>query len=103
MSHLKRGLTVLAAKGQWEPLHRFGQRAVDELSELGLEKEADEIAAFLADKLPENAREQKADSHPALPTQCPACGAPLRSDEVMWIDRNTAECLFCGNPVRGED
>ena len=103
MPHLKRGLSALAAKHQWEPLHRFGQRAVDELKELNLNQEADEVAAFLADKLPENAREQKADSHPALPIQCPACGAPLRLDEVMWIDQDTAECAFCGNPVRGED
>ena len=102
MPHLKKGLSILSAKRQWEALHRFGQRAVDELRELGLEEEADEIESYLADKLPINAREKKASSHPALPTQCPACGAPLRSDEVMWIDRNTAECPFCGNPLRGE-
>ncbi|MBT7074406.1 MAG: hypothetical protein HN922_05815, partial [Anaerolineae bacterium] len=38
MPHLTRGLTMLAAKKQSEAFHRFGQRAIDELRELGLEK-----------------------------------------------------------------
>jgi hypothetical protein len=31
-----------------------------------------------------------------LPAVCPKCGAPVRSDEVEWIDDNSAECDFCG-------
>ncbi len=31
-----------------------------------------------------------------LPATCPQCGAPLRSDEVDWVDSNSAECGFCG-------
>lgn len=27
---------------------------------------------------------------------CPKCGAPVRSDEVEWIDDTSAECDFCG-------
>jgi hypothetical protein len=37
---------------------------------------------------------------PTLPMHCPACGAPLRPDEVDWLDNVTAECGFCGSPVR---
>ena len=31
-----------------------------------------------------------------LPTACEKCGAPVRSDEVDWIDSASAECAYCG-------
>ena len=31
-----------------------------------------------------------------LPTACPQCGAPVRGDEVEWIDLASAVCTFCG-------
>ncbi|MBT3336987.1 MAG: hypothetical protein HN855_05700 [Anaerolineae bacterium] len=104
MPHLKQGLAAIAAKKHWEPLQNFGQRAVDELSELGYQTESDEIAAYLAEKLPTGtASPAKARSRPTLPTHCPGCGAPLRTDEVEWIDQKTAECIYCDSPVRGEN
>ncbi|MCP4141525.1 MAG: hypothetical protein GY755_14785 [Chloroflexi bacterium] len=102
MSHLKHALMVMSAKKHWEPFQRFGQRAIDELKELGLEKEAQEITVLLNERLPEKTVFSKTKSRPVLPTQCPNCGAPLRSDEVTWIDQHTAECAFCDNPLRGE-
>ena len=33
---------------------------------------------------------------------CPSCGAAVRPDEVEWLDYVTAECAYCGSPVRGE-
>jgi len=41
-------------------------------------------------------------SRPALPTHCPACGAALKPNDVEWLDDVTAECEYCGSPVRGE-
>jgi len=35
----------------------------------------------------------------ALPTDCPSCGAPLRSDEVEWLNDQSAECAYCGSVV----
>jgi hypothetical protein len=35
-----------------------------------------------------------------LPTHCPSCGAALRPDEIEWLDESTAECAYCGSPVR---
>ena len=32
-----------------------------------------------------------------LPAACPGCGAPVRSDEVSWVDAHSAECSFCGS------
>ena len=37
-----------------------------------------------------------------LPAACPQCGAPLRSDEVEWIDTMSAECNYCGAVVPGK-
>jgi hypothetical protein len=31
-----------------------------------------------------------------LPTGCPKCGAPVRHDEITWVDAQTAECPYCG-------
>ncbi len=105
MPHIKKGLASFAAKGQREPLNRFGQRALVELKELGYAAQAQEIDDYLSDKLPEKATPPQRISQikATLPTHCPGCGAPLRTDEVDWIDQHTAECIYCSSPVRGED
>lgn len=36
----------------------------------------------------------------SLPSFCSQCGAPLRSDEVEWIDQQSAECGFCGSVIK---
>jgi hypothetical protein len=35
-----------------------------------------------------------------LPNTCPQCSAPVRGDEVEWIDSSSAECSFCGAVIR---
>ena len=37
-----------------------------------------------------------------LPSKCPHCAAPARSDEVDWIDANSAECIYCGGVIQTE-
>jgi hypothetical protein len=39
-------------------------------------------------------------THGRLPSSCPQCGAPVRSDEVDWIDNTSAECIFCGAVIQ---
>lgn len=34
-----------------------------------------------------------------LPADCPRCGAPVRSDEVEWIDDTSVECAYCGGVI----
>ena len=36
----------------------------------------------------------------ALPFKCPGCNAPLRADEVEWIDAQSAACAYCGSIVQ---
>lgn len=37
---------------------------------------------------------------PRLPSFCPQCGAPARSDEGQWVDGNTMLCTYCGVPIQ---
>jgi uncharacterized Zn-finger protein len=99
---LKRGLELLAQRGQFQRLHQFGSRTVEELNQHGLNNEAGEISAWLISVLPETPAAERPVHKPALPTHCPACGAPLRHDEVEWQENSSAQCGYCGSPVRNE-
>jgi hypothetical protein len=37
-----------------------------------------------------------------LPATCHQCGAPVRSNQVEWIDDSSAECDFCGAVLQTE-
>ncbi|MFT3895377.1 MAG: hypothetical protein QM730_27440 [Anaerolineales bacterium] len=105
MTSLKRGLELFAQRGQWHKLQNMGSRVVSELKERGLTKEAAEIEAMLkgaAPSVPVVAETTPA-KKPVLPTHCPSCGAPLRPDEVEWLDDVIAECGYCGSPVREDN
>jgi hypothetical protein len=88
-------------------MHRMrmvGERAIDELQTRGLNAEADEIAALLGANTPAvDLVEKEAPApmkKPVLPTHCPSCGAAVRPNEVEWLDEATAECAYCGSPLR---
>ncbi|MBI5944140.1 MAG: hypothetical protein HY864_07215 [Chloroflexi bacterium] len=101
VAHLRRGLTLLEAQGRIPRMQAFGQRAVSELKARGLTAEAEEIAALI--QVPashETPTEPVAAKRPILPTHCPSCGGAVRPDEVEWLDDITAECAYCGSPVR---
>lgn len=97
---LKRGLELLAQRGQLPRLRRFGTMTVNELNERGFRNEADEIAVWLESVLPNAPSAENANARPALPTHCSSCGAPLRPDEIEWLDQVTAECGYCGSLIR---
>jgi hypothetical protein len=108
MPSLRRGLELFAQRGQWQRLHQAAARVVGELTARGLKDEAAEIESFFKGSSPSL---PATESHPAktpvkrpvLPTHCPSCGAGLRPDEVEWLDQVTAECAYCGSPVREEE
>ena len=35
-------------------------------------------------------------AHGRLPSACPKCGAPVNPLDGVWIDRENAECNYCG-------
>ncbi|MEW6287847.1 MAG: hypothetical protein AB1509_16645 [Chloroflexota bacterium] len=97
---LKRGLELLAQRGQFQRLAEAGRRTIGELNEHGLKAEASAMEAWLQSVLPAAVSPVMPVKRGILPTHCPSCGAPLRPDEVEWLDEMTAECGYCGSPVR---
>ncbi|MBI4731841.1 MAG: hypothetical protein HY781_06900 [Chloroflexi bacterium] len=105
MANLKQGLTIIAGRGNYQNLQNAGQRAIAELTQRGLTAEAAEIESLLKGVIPASfaAGPVAGPAKPRLlPTSCPGCGGPIRSDEVEWVDEATAECPFCGGAVRAE-
>ena len=100
MPSLKRGLELLMQRRQFLRLHQAGLRVISELKERGLTKEASEIETWLKSVLPSVPSVDPSPKRPALPIRCPSCGAAVRPDEVEWLDEVTAECAYCGSPIR---
>ncbi len=105
MPSLQRGLELFAQRKQFQRLHQAGTRVSAELTERGLKTEATEIESWLKTILPSTPsfEQPTPTKKPILPTHCPQCGAALRPDEVEWLDVLTAECAYCGSPVREEN
>ncbi len=109
MQLLRTGLGILLTAGAIRRLRQMTGSAADELDELGHAPESEEVRKFLAG-IPAPAESELEPSgaapaeppHPILPTHCGQCGAVVRSDEVEWIDSQTAECAYCGSPIRPE-
>lgn len=104
MAHFKHGIQLLSQTGRYNQVYRVGQRIIQELRMRGLDKEAREIAALVGSNTPAIAdmpTERGPDmSTIILPTHCTSCGGPIRASEVEWTDARTAECAYCGSPVR---
>ena len=104
MADLRSGLTILATQGRFSRMQILGQRIIHELQARGLNPEAEEIANLLSGNLPSITSDEKPapEKRPVLPTHCPSCGASVKPDEVEWLDEITAECSYCGSPIRDE-
>jgi hypothetical protein len=99
---LERGWKLASANGRIGLLARLGPGLSAEIGQLGYVEQAHSIQGWLgklpAAPAPAFTQSQK---RPELPLKCPSCGAPVRPNEVEWLDEQTAECDFCGNPLRG--
>jgi hypothetical protein len=104
MADLRRGLTILASQRRFPRMQLLGGRIVDELRARDLNAEAGEIETLLNGNLPAaaSAETPAPEKRPTLPTHCPSCGAAVKPDEIEWLDEITAECSYCGSPVRDE-
>lgn len=104
VTHFRSGLTLLSTQQRYHRLRKAGARIVNELRERGLNAEANEVESVLGnnDQAPAEKEAPVAQRRAILPTHCPSCGAAVRPDEVEWLDERTAECDYCGSPVRAE-
>lgn len=117
--HAQAAHAWLSAGVEQRAMNQAGQ-AMQMFARLGMVQRAQEFKTNFSRRLQEAGFESSAesinraydtvvavvDSHPALakrgalPSACPHCGAPLRSDEVDWIDEQSAECGFCSGVVQ---
>lgn len=98
------GLGLMAASGLDLRLGIAARRLIVELDQAGFKQEAQQLTGFagnLAQGLDRPPDILAVPKRPMLPTHCPGCGAPVRPDEIEWLDEITAECDYCGSPVRG--
>ncbi|RJP50154.1 MAG: hypothetical protein C4583_11010 [Anaerolineaceae bacterium] len=111
IAHLKHGLESVASTGRVVWLAKAGNRVVAELNQKGMTTEAQEIANWLQATIPPTQDVVRGisagmNATPAkkviLPTHCPSCGGSIIADDVEWLDEITAECNWCGNPIRAE-
>lgn len=102
--HFRSALTLLGTQQRYRRLQNVGERIIAELRERGLNAEAEEVESVIRNNAQAPAeKEASVSKKPAiLPTHCPSCGAALRPNEVEWLDDVTAECDYCGSPVRAE-
>jgi hypothetical protein len=114
MQLLRTGLGILLTAGAVGRVHQIASSAVEELDELGHPAEASEVRKFLSEipgaSVPGSSVAAGSftipvagSAHPVLPASCPKCGALVRTDEIEWIDPQTAECAYCGTPIRPEE
>lgn len=123
--HLEAGNVTVAVERGKQALHLFGQavligkiemlmpRIVEALQEKGYKAEAadlrQEVEARLAEappgrRPPPGARPSRWPSFARppmarreLPGKCSACGAPVKPDDITWLDPYTSECPYCGS------
>ncbi len=100
MPSLRRGLELLAQRSQFTRLRNSAARVVSELNERRLAEEASEIEAWVRSVLPNESPIAAGMKRADIPTHCPSCGGPARPEEVEWLDDATAECAYCGSPIR---
>jgi tetratricopeptide (TPR) repeat protein len=108
----KQALRLFGRARRMGKIERLVPKIVDALQEKGYEAEAEalqrEVEMRLAEAPPEarpgrpalSAVEGQAMARRELPAKCSACGAPVKPNDVTWLDRQTAECPYCGSVLK---
>jgi hypothetical protein len=107
LTQARAALTLFRQNRMVERMPIFYANIRRKLTGLGMQNAAETLANEFASKLPKPTPAPQATPAmpPAvqsarLPTNCPKCGAPIRSSEAHWIDANMAECGYCGTLIR---
>lgn len=107
-SHADRAIATLIQGGDFPHAVRVVNRIKSELRAHGHEAEAESLRAKLEARLDElglalpdfQASATPPTPRRELPAECHACLGPVRSDEVEWIDDNSATCAYCGSTLK---
>jgi predicted Zn-ribbon and HTH transcriptional regulator len=112
VEHAARALDVFACGPLPERVAASAERLVTALRHGGHEAEAARVEQMVEEALEraDTTRGELAARFSAararrrgtLPAKCSSCGGPLLPDEVAWHDDDTAECPYCGVPVKAQ-
>ena len=99
MHHSRRALSLAQSSGDSQRATNLLQRVSQAMRDHGFQSEADmlqrEFGGLMAP-----AGTPPIVASKRLPPTCPQCAAPVRSDEVDWIDDDSAECAYCGGVIQ---
>lgn len=103
LKHSYQGLEIIESEERWPALNREGQRLSAAMQEAGYQNEADDLHAWLSERLDVQSLHSpdKPDqsSHVALPEKCPYCGASMSLEQLNAGGTKAAECHYCASVV----
>ena len=102
LTHARTALIQFAQLGMVQRAPTFYNNVVQKLRENGMSNAVDTLQREFGDQI--KALTAQGFGAPAsrgrLPSKCPHCAGPARSDEVDWIDAQSAECVYCGGVIQ---
>lgn len=100
LDEAREAMDIFSVKGMLVRGAEFSRNFSQHLRKAGYAEPADgfEQAQKIPVPLPPDVRLEKLTGQ--LPGSCPQCGAPVRSDQVEWVDANSAECDFCSAVIK---
>lgn len=104
LSHAKSALSQFVQLNMLPRVPRFYANITRDLRANGMNASADVLQKDFGEKAQglESQGFAAPAQHGRLPGKCPQCAAPVRSDEVDWIDGQSAECNYCSGVIQTE-
>ena len=105
LTHARRALSLFLQYQMVERAPRFYANIERKLRARNMGKAADSLQAEFGKQvgsLPQPAVQPQVPGQQRLPPSCPQCGAPVRGDEIEWINQYSAECIYCGSIIQIE-
>jgi hypothetical protein len=99
LSQARTAMNLFIQYQMMERTPRFYSNITRKFQARGMDQAAASLQAEFGgavDALPVAAQPVQPKPRGHLPNACPKCGAPVRSDDVDWIDDASAECPYCG-------
>ena len=106
LAHARRALDLFIRFQMVNRIPVFYANITRHMRTKGLNGVADQVVKEYAAKVSayptpmQPTQSAQAGPRPILPPTCPKCGAPVRSDEIEWIDERSAECIYCGSTLQ---
>lgn len=100
MNHARRALSLAQNSGDSQRAATLLQRLTQALNEHGLRAEAETLQREFGGMMGLAPAGAPPPASRRLPATCPQCAAPVRNDEVDWIDEDSAECAYCGGVIQ---